>query len=70
MMKNSRNSIQSYKKQALTLMIKEIMQTREEVHKLLIEASKDPNHPSNDGLKAHFEDRKRKLAEIQKSKVK
>ena len=42
------------------------MQTREEVHKLLIEASKDPNHPSNDGLKAHFEDRKRKLAEIQK----
>ena len=40
-------------------MIKEIMQTREEVHKLLIAASKEENHPRNDGLQAHFEDRLR-----------
>lgn len=37
------------------------MQTREEVHKLLIEASKAPNHPLNNVLNAHFEERKRLL---------
>ncbi len=46
------------------------MQSREEVHKRLIEASKDPNHPINDGLKAHFEERKCKLTEIKNSKAK
>ncbi|MDD3502346.1 MAG: hypothetical protein PHE19_07990 [Candidatus Cloacimonetes bacterium] len=50
-------------------MIKEIMQTREEVHKLLIEASKAPNHPLNNGLKAHFEERKRLLEALKNEKL-
>ncbi len=33
-------------------------------------SSKNPDHPINNELKAHFEDRQRKLTEIKKSKVK
>ena len=49
---------------------KDIMAVRDEVHRLQDEAAKNPDHPINDGLKAHFEERKRNLADIQKSKVK
>lgn len=30
------------------------------------EAAKDPNHPVNDGLRAYFEERKRKLEQLKK----
>ena len=46
---------------------KDIMAVRDEVHRLQDEAAKNPDHPINDGLKAHFEERKRKLSEIKKS---
>ena len=46
------------------------MEVRKEVHRLQKEAAKNPDHPINDELKAHFEDRQRKLTEIKKSKVK
>jgi len=45
------------------------MQTREEAHKVLIEASKDKNHPINKGLKAHFEERKRLLEALKNEKL-
>ena len=56
-------------KAGFNLMIKEIMQTREEVHKLLIEASKAPNHPLNNVLNAHFEERKRLLEALKNEKL-
>ena len=43
---------------------KDIMEVRKEVHRLQNEAAKNPEHPINNGLKAHFEERNRKLAEI------
>lgn len=43
-----------------------IMQVRDEVIRLQNEAAKDPNHPSNDGLRAHFEETKRKLEQLKK----
>jgi hypothetical protein len=49
---------------------KDIMAVRDEVHRLQDEAAKNPDHPINDGLKAHFEERKRKLSEIKKSQTK
>ena len=49
---------------------KDILEVRKEVHRLQNEAAKNPEHPINNGLKAHFEDRKRKLAEIKKSQSK
>ena len=49
---------------------KDIAAVRDEVHRLQDEAAKNPDHPINDGLKAHFEERKRKLSEIKKSQTK
>ncbi|MFW3920752.1 hypothetical protein [Acinetobacter baumannii] len=49
---------------------KDIMEVRKEVHRLQNEAAKNPEHPINNGLKAHFEERNRKLAEIKKSQSK
>ena len=46
---------------------KDILEVRKEVHRLQNEAAKNPEHPINNGLKAHFEERNRKLAEIKKS---
>ena len=43
---------------------KDIMAVRDEVHRLQDEAAKNPGHPINDGLKAHFEERKQKLAAL------
>ena len=47
-----------------------ILEARNRVIQAQREAAKNPDHPINDGLKAHFEERKRNLADIQKSKVK
>lgn len=47
---------------------KDILLVNQEVIKSQNEASKNPNHPINDGLKAYFDERKRKLAEIKKLK--
>ena len=47
-----------------------ILEARNRVIQAQKEAATNPDHPINDGLKAHFEDRKCKLAEIKKSKVK
>ena len=49
---------------------KDIMEVRKEVHRLQNEAAKNPEHPINNGLKAHFEERNRKLVEIKKSQSK
>ncbi|MDC4987826.1 hypothetical protein OHW15_17990 [Acinetobacter baumannii] len=48
---------------------KSLLEARNRVIQAQREAAKNPDHPINDGLKAHFEERKRNLAEIQKSKV-
>ena len=47
-----------------------LLEARNRVIQAQREAAKNPDHPINDGLKAHFEERKRKLTEIKKSKVK
>jgi len=47
-----------------------ILEARNSVIQAQREAAKNSDHPISDGLKAHFEDRKCKLAEIKKSKVK
>ena len=47
-----------------------ILEARNRVIQAQREAAKNSDHPISDGLKAHFEDRKCKLAEIKKSKVK
>lgn len=47
-----------------------LFETREEVAQAQREAAKNPEHPINNGLKAHFEERNRKLAEIKKSQSK
>lgn len=47
-----------------------LLEARNRVIQAQREAAKNPDHSINDGLKAHFEERKRKLAEIKKSKVK
>jgi hypothetical protein len=47
-----------------------IFETRDKLDQAQIEAAKNPDHPINDGLKAYFEERKRKLAEIKNSKAK
>ena len=49
---------------------KSLFDVREKLAQAQREAAKNPDHPINDGLKAHFEERKRNLADIQKSKVK
>ena len=49
---------------------KSLLEARNSVIQAQREAAKNPDHPINDGLKAHFEERKRNLADIQKSKVK
>ena len=49
---------------------KRILEARNRVIQAQREAAKNSDHPISDGLKAHFEDRKCKLAEIKKSKVK
>ena len=47
-----------------------LLEARNRVIQAQREAAKNPDHPLNDGLKAHFEDRQHKLTEIKKSKVK
>ncbi|WP_171531615.1 hypothetical protein [Acinetobacter defluvii] len=47
-----------------------LLEARNRVIQAQREAAKNPDHPINDELKAHFEERKRKLVDIQKSKVK
>jgi hypothetical protein len=49
---------------------KRILEARNRVIQAQKEAATNLDHPINDGLKAHFEERKRKLLDIQKSKVK
>ena len=49
---------------------KSLLEARNRVIQAQREAAKNSDHPISDGLKAHFEDRKCKLAEIKKSKVK
>jgi hypothetical protein len=50
-------------------MKKDIMQVNQAVfNPQTNEAVGNPNHPINDGLNIYFEERKRKLAEIKKSK--
>ena len=46
------------------------MQVNQEVISRQNEAVGNPNHPINDGLNIYFEERKRKLVEIKKSKSK
>lgn len=41
-----------------------ILEARNKVIQAQTEAAKNPDHPINDGLKAHFEDRKQKLAAL------
>ena len=48
---------------------KDIMAVRDEVHRLQDEAAKNPDHPINDGLKAHFEERKRLLEALKNEKL-
>ena len=47
-----------------------LLEVRNRVIQAQKEAAKNPDHPINDELKAHFEDGQRKLTEIKKSKVK
>ena len=47
-----------------------LLEARNRVIQAQKEAAKNPDHPINDELKTHFEDRQRKLTEIKKSKVK
>ena len=47
-----------------------LLEARNRIIQAQREAAKNSDHPISDGLKAHFEDRKCKLAEIKKSKVK
>ena len=49
---------------------KSLLEARNRVIQAQREAAKNSDHPISDGLKAHFEDRKCKLAKIKKSKVK
>lgn len=51
-------------------MKKDIMQVNQKVIKRQDEAVGNPDHPINDGLNTYFEERKRKLVEIKKSKSK
>lgn len=46
------------------------MEATKELIKQQTEAAKNPNHPINDGLHAHFAEQKRKLDEIKKSQSK
>lgn len=48
---------------------KDIMEVRKEVHRLQNEAAKNPEHPINNGLKAHFEERKRLLEALKNEKL-
>ena len=48
-------------------MKKDIMLVNQDVIKRQDEAAKAPNHPINDGLRKHFEERKRKLDKIKES---
>jgi hypothetical protein len=41
-----------------------ILEARNRIIQAQREAAKNPAHPINDGLKAHFEDRKQKLAAL------
>lgn len=41
-----------------------LFETRKKVEKSQRETAKDPDHPINDGLKTHFEERKRKLENL------
>ena len=47
-----------------------ILEARNRVIQAQREAAKNSDHPISDGLKAHLEDRKCKLAELKNSKVK
>ena len=41
-----------------------LLEARNRVIQAQREAAKNPDHPMNDGLKAHFEERKQKLAAL------
>ncbi len=43
-----------------------ILEVRNRVIQAQREAAKNPDHPINDGLKAHFKERNRKLNKIKK----
>lgn len=43
---------------------RDFFEVNQEVIKRQNEAAKDPHHPSNDGLWAYFEERKRKLEQL------
>ena len=43
---------------------KSLFDVREKLAQAQREAAKNPDHPINDGLKAHFEERKQKLAAL------
>ena len=43
---------------------KSLFDVREKLAQAHREAAKNPDHPINDGLKAHFEERKQKLAAL------
>ena len=45
---------------------KDLAELNAEVLRLQKEAAKDPNHPSNDGLRAYFAETARKLEEIKR----
>ncbi len=45
---------------------KNILEAREEVHRLLIEAAQNSEHWLNDGLRTHFEERARELAQLKR----
>ena len=47
-----------------------LLEARNRVIQAQKEAAKNPDHPINDELKAHFVHRKCKLAQLKKSKIK
>lgn len=47
---------------------RDLAEVNAEVIRLQAEAAKDPHHPINDGLWAHFEEVKRRLKELEDEK--
>lgn len=47
---------------------RDLSEVNAEVIRLQAEAAKDPHHPINDGLWAHFEEVKRRLKELEAEK--
>ncbi len=44
----------------------DILEVREEIKRLQAEAAQNPERWSNDGLRAHFEERRLKLAQLKR----